>query len=190
MIVFPILQILSYIKHQRPVDFEHDPPLDLNIFRSTGIGLRKEFPKSFFAHLCDWQYSLMRHQVITLTKKTNRRRELAKALVGHLTLNSLTLVPKGLLKFDDNSYYHFPIHCMGKKKEMRDFLFMNGIDNGSYGLNLCTEEHALCGQEMAMPMAKMVKHDSIFLPIHESYSFEHMKHIAQTVNQYVITDQS
>jgi len=43
---------------------------------------------------------------------------------------------------------------------------------------------------MAMPMAKMVKHYSIFLPIHESYSFEHMKHIAQTVNQYVITDQS
>jgi dTDP-4-amino-4,6-dideoxygalactose transaminase len=181
--VYPLLRILSLFKGQYPLDFNHDPETRGNIFSSKTPVLRSSFPESFSVPVNDWQLQLTIHQFQTLEKATMKRRELARLLLSRLNSESLKQVPKALHHIEHNSFYHFPVFCNGKKSELRKHLFLRGVDNGSYGLNLCTEEAAF-GTHQQLPEAKRIKHDSLFLPIHESFSKAQIEHIAEAVNEF------
>ena len=182
-LVFPILKLLSHLKRAYPVDFDHDPIKKQNIFRSQYPFVRSAFPLEFFVPVNDWQLGLVDHQLNRLSEGTIRRRQLAKILLSELSPRALKFVPKRLWHVEENCYYHFPIFCGNQKKKMRRYLFANGIDNGSYGLNLCSEENVF-DLKTFLPNAQAIKHDSLFLPIHEDHTPKQIKHIALTVNNY------
>jgi len=181
ILVFPLLRFISFITNKCPVDFNHDPMKTKNIFRSQNPVLRSSFPSEFYAPVNSWQISLTDHQLGGLAKGTNRRRQLAKVLLENLSPQALSFVPRHLLKTDENSYYHFPIYCGKQKSSLRRHLFAGGIDNGSYGLNLCSEEKVF-DIKIHLPNAWTIKHDSLFLPLHEDHSIEQMKYMASIVN--------
>lgn len=181
--VYPLLHLLSSIKNKYPVDFDHDPETRGNIFSSSRPELRPAFPDSFYVKVNDWQLELTSHQLRLITMATNKRRELADVLLRALSPAARNFIPLALDQVSHNSFYHFPVYCNGKKSELRKHLFLNGIDNGSYGLNLCSEELGL-GLYVDFPGARMIKHDSLFLPIHESYSKDQMLHMASVVNAF------
>lgn len=172
-LVYPLLKILGKIKNQTPPDFNHDPEVKGNIFSSSIPKERKAFPDAFFVPVNDWQIQLTHHQMNQLTRATKKRRELAQVLLSNLSEKSKKYLPLKLQQ-QENSFYHFPIYCGGRKEELRKHLFLKGIDNGSYGLNLLHD----------LPAAEKIKHDSLFLPIHESYSKAQMLHIARSVNSF------
>lgn len=179
--VFPILQLLSFLTKKYPFDPHYDPCIPLNIFQSSKPILRKEFPTIFFTPIINWQIDIMEHQLTRLRAGTLKRRYLAKILISHLSCKSLQNLPKGLLNVEENSYYHFPIKTNGNKTALRKHLFQNGIDNGSYGLNLCSEENVF-PVVTHLPKSHAIKNNTLFLPIHESYTKEQMVYIAKTVN--------
>lgn len=181
-----VLRFLSLFSKEGVLDFEHEPENKNNIFYTYRPVLRTEFPKSFRTWLSDWQAELAMDLLGDVTEKTKKRRELAEVLCNNLSSHSKNLVPLNLMKFDCNSYYHFPIYCFGLKKELRKYLFENGIDNGSYGLNLCTKEEIFSSYSKILKNAERVKYDTIFLPLNEKYSNGHMKYLAHLVNNFVI----
>ncbi len=183
LFVYPLLKILSFFKRQYPVDFNHDPIKKQNIFRSYRPESRQAFPDDFYVSVNDWQLSLVDHQLRKLSQGTAKRRELARVLLQNLSDKSCEYIPQSLYKIKENSFYHFPIYCGGKKAELRKYLFAAGIDSGSYGLNLCTDEEKL-GFVTHLPKAKAIKHDSLFLPLHESHDFKQMEYLASVVNSY------
>lgn len=183
LITFNLLKVLCWVKGSSPVDFEHDPKVRSNIFASSNPELRTNYPDDFYAPLNDWQVDLVQHQLEVVSSGTKKRRELARTLLENLSQKSLALVPESLKKLDENSFYHFPIYCNKQKPQLREHLFMRGIDNGSYGLNLCSEEKAFSFTD-ELPGAVTVKHDSLFLPLHEDYSHEQMKNLAAAVNSF------
>ncbi len=185
-LVYPLLKLLSFAKNEQPVDFDHDPQIKQNVFRSHNPILRTSFPNEFYVSVNNWQIDLVEHQVKKLSHGTHRRQQLAKSLLAELSPNALKFVPRALHQTKENSYYHFPIYCGNQKSKLRHYLFKNGIDNGSYGLNLCSEE-SVFDLKSNLPNARIIKHDSLFLPIHEDLSISQMKHIARTVNRYFDT---
>lgn len=182
-LVYPLLRMMARLKNQHPPDFEHDPDVKGNIFRSAKPELRTSFPESFSVPVNDWQIQLTHHQMSRITLNTNKRRELAEILLTNFSPKSLNHIALNLHQCSHNSFYHFPIYCDGRKTELRKHLFLKGIDNGSYGLNLCSEEKVF-GFADEFPNAVRIKHDSLFLPIHESYSKEQMLHVARSVNSF------
>ncbi len=183
LLVFPLLQFISALKKSCPVDFNHDPVVKNNIFMSSKPILRSSWPESFFIPVNNWQLKLTDHQIENIDEGTRKRRKLAEVLLRNLSPDSLASVPRSLINTSDNSYYHFPIFCNGERSQLRKHLFIRGIDNGFYGLNLCSEESVL-GLNGQVPIACKIKHDSIFLPIHETYSDQQMIHLAKSVNEY------
>lgn len=181
--VYPLLRVLSFITNKYPIDFDHDPSVKNNIFISSKPILRSNWPELFFSPVNDWQIKLTEHQLKNIDEGTKKRRKLAKVLLENLSKNSLRFIPRGLMNTSECSYYHFPIFCGGNKGQLRKHLFLSGIDNGSYGLNLCSEE-TVFNLEYQVPGACKIKHDTVFLPIHESYSDEQMILIAKSINEY------
>jgi perosamine synthetase len=180
-----ILKILSLFKKDGIVDFEHDPDHENNIFFTSKPKLRTSFPASFYTWLCDWQAAMALDLLESMKLNTDKRRRLAEILCTRLDPAALKLVPLNLQNFSQNSYYHFPINCNGQKKELRKFLFNQGIDNGSYGLNLCSEEEVFKHLAVDLINARSIKNDTLFLPLNERYSEAHMHHIADSLNQFV-----
>lgn len=180
-----VLKFLSFFKKEGIVDFEHDPEHRNNIFYTSTPKLRTEFPSSYYTWLCDWQSQMALDLLKDMKKNTDIRRQRAQELCSRLVPEALDMVPLALRNFSQNSYYHFPINCNGKKSELRKFLFQHGIDNGSYGLNLCSEEDVFKHLKSDLVNAKKIKFDTLFLPINERYTKEHMHHIADSLNHFV-----
>lgn len=183
ILVFPLIKLLSILAKSYPVDFDHDTPTKNNVYSSAKPVLRTSFPDAFYTPINDWQFNLVNHQLERVTEGTRQRRKLADILINNLSSAALEHMPNALLKTHSNSYYHFPIYCKGRRSELRKHLFESGIDNGSYGLNLCSEEKAF-NLVQTLPHAVKIKHDSIFLPIHESYTDEQMLNVAAAVNKW------
>lgn len=183
LFVFPIIRALSAISNSYPVNFTHDAPVENNIFCSANPTVRLSFPEAFYTSVNDWQFSLMDHQLEKLAEGTRQRRLLAQALLDNLSAASLKFIPRGLMKVSDNSYYHFPIYCGAHKGKLSKHLLEHGVDNGSYGLNLCSEEKAF-NLLVSLPKARKIKYETLFLPIHESYSTSQMKNTADAVNSF------
>jgi perosamine synthetase len=181
--IFPILNLIGFFQSRFPPDFDHDPPKSSNLFRSSCPEARISYPPSFHVRVSDFQIRLAYHQIAQLKAATLKRRKLAEILLSHFSEVTLRFVPKALFKIQENNFYHFPIYCDGKKKELRAFLFKQGIDTGSYGLNLLTEEKVFDFNEHT-PVAAKVKHDTIFLPLHESRTESEMRYLAQSVNEF------
>lgn len=179
------LRVASWFSRDGVVDFEHEPRHRDNIFY-TFIPVRRErFPDAFFTWLSDWQAELATFMLGRMKRGTDRRRALAKVLIDSLGAPARALLPADLIDHASNSYYHFPIYCRGRKREMRRYLFQHGIDTGSYGLNLNSRESCFADLNVPLPGAETVKHDTIFLPLNEAYSPAHMRHIARTLNAFV-----
>lgn len=177
------LKMMSILNGKGIVDFEHDPDHRHNIFFCSKPKLRTEFPKSFYTWLCNWQADMALGLLEDMKTNTDKRRHLAKTLFENLTPEARKFIPHNLFDYQRNSYYHFPINCFGNREEMRKKLFKNGIDNGSYGLNLCSEEEVFHPHTKALKNARIIKHDTVFIPLNEKYSENHMKHIASTLNE-------
>ncbi len=177
------LRIMSILNGKGIVDFEHDPDHRNNIFFCSKPKLRTEFPKSFYTWLCNWQADMALGLLEDMKTNTNKRRHLAKTLFDHLNPEAKKFIPHNLFDYEQNSYYHFPINCFGKREEMRKKLFKNGIDNGSYGLNLCSEEAVFHPHTKSLENARIIKYDTVFIPLNEKYSENHMRHIAMTLNE-------
>lgn len=184
LLTHTMLKLLAIFSRNGIVDFEHEPKHKHNIFYTFIPERREFFPEAFFVWLSDWQCDLALKLLKGMKTGTQKRRLLAKVLIENMSEKSLRLLPKDLKKVDENSFYHFPIYTKGHHLDMRKHLFDAGIDNGSYGLNLNNEEACFQDLNCDLPNAHEVKFGSIFLPINEAYSPEHLKYIAQKLNEF------
>ena len=63
-------------------------------------------------------------------------------------------------------------------------LFYNGIDVTGFGLQVCSELEAFSEYGSKTPIASKIKESCIFIPIHEDFNKNDMKHLAQTLNLF------
>lgn len=182
---FNLLCLISKFTKDGIIDFEHEPKHKHNIFYTFIPVKRLNFPKNFHTWLSGWQADMGLILLDEIHQGTNKRRELAKVLLANLSKEALLLVPKGLRNVDECSYYHFPIFCYGQKKDLRKYLFENGIDNGSYGLNMNHGENCFSFPKFNdLKNTEIIKNDTIFIPINEKYSKESMLYVADLLNQF------
>ena len=62
-------------------------------------------------------------------------------------------------------------------------LFLNGVDSEGYGLNLCTDEKIFQEFRCHLPVAYKLKHQSIFIPLHESFSEKTVSKLGQKLSR-------
>lgn len=178
------LKYKLFLSKQQVLDFEHDPYHRLNIFYTFKPVIRSKFPSNYFTFFCDWQARVALDMFSYFEQGLLKRRELAQVFLNHLSKDSLKYIPNGLLNTQYNSYYHFPIKCFGRRDDMRSYFFKNGIDSGSYGLNLCTEEEIFKNISVKLIGAEKVKHDTMYIPINEVYTKKGMIYMANLLNVY------
>lgn len=183
--VFNILKIASWTTQSGIVDFEHEPNHKNNLFYTFIPIRRKEFPPRFHTWMSGWQADMGLFLIKRMEKGTKERRELIKVLINHLSPESRAMVPKKLFNISECSYYHFPIYCFGKKNKLRKFLFENGIDSGSYGLNINHLEQCFDFYDVGdLKNTETIKYDTLFIPINEKYNKNSMIHIANILNEF------
>lgn len=178
------LKIKLMLSGKKVLDFEHDPYHPLNIFYTYRPKLREKFPENYFTFFGDWQARVALRMLVDFEEGLDKRRKLASHFIENLSPDSKKHIPLGLLKVEECSYYHFPIKCFGKIEEMRAYFFDYGIDSGGYGLNLCTEEEVFKDYSTKLEGAICVKHDTMYIPINEVYTFKHMRYMAELLNKY------
>jgi dTDP-4-amino-4,6-dideoxygalactose transaminase len=147
--------------------------------------LRSEMPKEAFTYGCDLQGGLLLGILKNHRTLTDRRRGLAHHLTAWLSREARRWAPSSLEEGPNrNVYWHYPLVVPEEPGRFQMFLLLNGIDNGGYALALCSELPAFAPFAADTPCARRIKQNTVFLPIHNSFSLKQMEYIAKVVNRY------
>ncbi len=154
---------------------------DHDIFFDDYPIIRKEIPLGWFTYMNSWQAKVGCRFLNQFNVKNEKRRYLANQLFIHLNDITRSYFPKSAFNMKLN-FYHLPFKVNQKNEELLN-LFKEGIDSEGYGLNLCSEEKIFKFLNSNTPNANMVKHSSVFLPLHESYTKNQMIKMANSLNE-------
>ncbi|MBI1952794.1 MAG: DegT/DnrJ/EryC1/StrS family aminotransferase [Candidatus Omnitrophica bacterium] len=147
--------------------------------------LRSEMPPAAFTYLCDLQSDLLLRVLKRSRALTDERRRLAHHLTARLSRQARRWVPSSVDEgANRNVYWHYPLVVPEEPGQFQMFLLLAGIDNGGYALALCSEEPAFAAYAASTPGARRIKQNTVFLPIHNSFSLRQMEYIAEVVNRY------
>jgi dTDP-4-amino-4,6-dideoxygalactose transaminase len=153
-----------------------------DVFSNDAPVTREHIPNEWFTYLNSWQASVGLRYLSNIETRNAKRKKLAKILFDNLSTDVKKRIPKLALNNLNNNFYHLPIKTNIDKSFELKSLFMKGIDSEGYGLNLCSEEHIFQDINGDCPNAIKVKHQSIFIPLHESYSIDSIKEMASKLN--------
>lgn len=148
--------------------------------------LRDQMPAEAFTHFCDLQAEVLLKVLKTHRKLTDERRELARHLTSRLNDAARRALPSSILEEGPrrNVYWHYPLVVAEEPRRFQLHLLLHGIDNGGYALALCSDDPAFSPYAASTPGAQRIKQNTVFLPIHNSFSRKQMEQIADTVNEY------
>jgi len=164
-----------YYKDIHKQSYYENPPL-----------LRDSWPKDLFTDFSDLQAQLTLITLKNLEEGARKRRFLAKILIENLNSNVKKMTPRSMLDTENCVYYHFSIFVNTDIIEFQSYLLKKGIDAVGYALPLNSDENAFRQFNADLPLAKKIKKESVFLPIHEDYTENDIILMAELVNEYFI----
>lgn len=144
---------------------------------------RKEIPQGWKTHLCSWQAKVGRRALKRIDSGLRKRQELGEVFFNNIAPHVSELIPK-YAKEKNFNFYHLPMRIGQSKYDDLKKLFFLGIDSEGYGLNLCNEEKVFEDLSHELKGAKLVKHESVFIPLHESYSKISIEKMAKNLNRF------
>lgn len=142
---------------------------DKDIFFDDFPIRRKAIPDGWKTHLCSWQAKIGLRSLRKIEDGLKKRQRLGQTFFETLSKEQYSLIPAHA-QVKNFNFYHLPLKVSSDKYRDLKELFFLGIDSEGYGLNLCSEEKVFEELCVELPNARKVKHESVFIPIHESYS--------------------
>lgn len=152
--------------------------------------LRDRFPAEAMVWFSDLQAEIAIKTFHRLEANISSRRRLFDILCKNLDKKVLETMPRCLFDTDQNVYWHVPL-MLKSKAEVRDFqkrLLEAGFDITGFAIRLCSEDSVFKMYSCLTPNASLIKGNSIFLPIHESFTEKEIKELASAVNDYFRTN--
>jgi len=154
---------------------EHDIFFDDYPIRRTKI------PSGWKTYICNWQAKVGLRSLDRLDRKNEMRQELGNLFYSKINSDIRNRIPNKAIGQNFN-FYHIPYLLRDNKPSELRNLFGIGVDSEGYGLNLCNEEKVFKDLWCKLPNAYKLKYESVFLPLHESYSVESISKMAKKLN--------
>lgn len=183
-VTFPFLLLLTKINAKKWHNLDPEVQVESDVFFDNVPILRSFLPRDFFCYMSDWQLNLLKEQIRDLNQRNIRRKELAQILLQELNAEVKNRIPELWQSLDRNTFYHFPLKLENNEKEkILGRMFLLGVDTAGYGLNLCTEEKVFSSFYQDCPGAHKIKHGTIFIPLHESFTEKQVRFVANVMNK-------
>ncbi len=147
-------------------------------FFENSFTKRDQFPDFFFFKLSRGQLKLYRQMLERLRVGNTKRAEVFNDFLNGLTQVAKDSIPKGFTKNTNNTYYHIPIKTNGRKLEIQNKFFEQGVDISSYGLPMCHSYFA----NQKLTITEEIKNQTLFIPLNEFSTPQDIKKVTLAMN--------
>ena len=152
--------------------------------------IQRKLPDQIFFYFTDLQADIAIktfYQNIQFGLK--KRQFLAKILYENLNEPAKKCIPKVVINYKNNCFWHFPIILSNYSlKKFQYFLMKKGYDVVGYGLKLCSNEVVFETYKANLVSADLLHKNTLFLPLFDNLSEYQMKSVAKDINLFFHKD--
>lgn len=148
--------------------------------------LRRKFPAEALVWFSDLQAEIAIKTFENLERNIHSRRKLFETLYNNLDRRVLELMPHSLMNINQNVYWHIPVLLKTGVRNFQKRLLGDGFDITGFALRVCSVEPIFKEYYEETPNALLIKSQTVFLPIHESFTEKQMIKLAKSVNNHFL----
>jgi len=146
--------------------------------------LREAFPDEAMVWFSDLQAEIAMQSFRNLTRSIRLRRDRFAILCSNLNRDILELMPRALKNVNQNVYWHVPLYLKEDTLEFKKRFLKKGFDIIGFALRACSMEPVFEEYYQENPNTLLIKTNSVFLPIHESFTEKEMVKLAKSLNDH------
>jgi len=157
----------------------------INYYENYPI-LRQRFPAEALVWFSDLQAEIAIKAFKNLKRNICSRRKLFEILCNNLDRRVLELMPHSLMNINQNVYWHIPILLKAGVRNFQKKLLGDGFDIIGFALRVCSLEPVFKKYYRETPNTLLIKNQTVFLPVHETFTEDQMIKLAKSVNNYFL----